>query len=243
MFRARTSTNILLLVLWLLILGAIALQWLNPPDLNQEMEAAHQTSLDQDTVMGAGVNSSVSFSLASLDDYQEITERPLFYATRRPPPPEPEVSTPSVEPPEPTPDAPLTLIGVMVVSDNKIALVKNDDTSKVVRLKLGDKIESWQLQTINSDSVVLNKNEETKELLLLRNKRKPTLKTTLRQELNEKRKKRRQRAANRRQQQQEQQADDAANQEEQPVEAKENDGEDGRAQQKTAELQRKSANQ
>jgi hypothetical protein len=93
----------------------------------------------------------------------------------------------------------------MVTPDAKVALVQNDDTNKVERLKLGDEIGGWEVQLIDSDNVVINKSNETKELALLRNKRKPTLKTTLRQELQQRRNGRQHRAENRLQPDSEQQ--------------------------------------
>lgn len=204
MFRARTSTNILLFIFWLFILGFIALQWLRPSSLNNITEITEPPSDSRQIAVNTQNSPPMSFTIADLEDYQEITERPLFYATRRPPPPEaPEVAV-QEEPEEEKPIA-LTLIGVMVVSDSKIALVQNDDTNKVIRLKPGEEIENWQLQTINANSIVLNKNDETKELPLLRNKRKPSLKTTLRQELQEKREQRRKRIANQQQGQEQEQ--------------------------------------
>jgi type II secretory pathway component PulC len=204
MFRARTSINVLLFLLWLLILAVIAVQWMNPPRLDSS--TGQQKTNNDSADVEIAIKPVSSFSIAPLDEYQEIVERPLFYETRRPPSPEvPEVAV-QEEPQEEQPLA-LTLIGVMVTSDAKVALVQNDDTNKVERLKLGDEIGGWEVQFIDSDNVVINKSDETKELALLRNKRKPSLKTTLRQELRQKRNQDRRRAGNQQQQDSEQQGD------------------------------------
>jgi hypothetical protein len=205
MFRARLSTNILLFLLWLLVLIAIAVQWMNPPGLDSA-DIVQETTDNASAITDIAAKPVNSFSISSLEDYQEIVDRPLFYETRRPPSPEvPEVAV-QEEPEEEQPLA-LTLIGVMVTPDAKVALVQNDDTNKVERLKLGDEIGGWEVQFIDSDNVVINKSDETKELALLRNKRKPSLKTTLRQELRQKRNQDRRRAGNQQQQDSEQQGD------------------------------------
>ena len=173
---SRTSTNILLLILLLIIIVIIALQWFNPPRLQFDVTASGpaQTPLKP---FSSAAQTPLNVAIAPLQEYQEIVERPLFFATRRPAPPQVQEQATPAEP-VPDTDVPMTLIGIVKTPDAKIALVKNDETGKVARLKLGETIEDWALEIIENERVVLRKGEKTKEVQLLRNQRKPTQRTT-----------------------------------------------------------------
>ena len=140
----------------------------------------------QENTLDLAVEPIQNLGLASLDEFQEIVERPLFYATRRPPAPEvPEIAV--QEEPQEEQEVALTLIGILAISGTQRVLIQNDDTRKVISLKPGDKIGGWLLQAIQSDKVTLRKGDDTKILPLIRNKRKPNLRTTLRKEQQKKR--------------------------------------------------------
>ena len=172
---ARASTNILLLLLWLLLLALIALQWLNPP--RPEYPALTTASSPADATAENSSQNIQALPVKPLVAYQPIIERPLFYATRRPPSPEaPEVAV--QDEPAPEQEVPLTLIGVMITPEAKIALIQNDETGKVTSYGLGEKVANWNLEDIASDAVTLRKGTNSKTLPLIRNKRKPTLRTT-----------------------------------------------------------------
>lgn len=173
--RSPTSTNILLLVLFAVILAIIALQWLNPPRLQLEATASVSTAADQLTAVDS--QAPLNIALAPLENYQEIVERPLFFATRRPAPPEPEETAAPADPVSEG-DVAMTLIGVVKTPEAEIALVQNDETGKVARLRVGEKIASWQLEQVDANRVVLRKGDQIRELALLRNQRKPTQQTT-----------------------------------------------------------------
>jgi len=162
----------LVTVILLAILGAagsfIFHRLENPPQLAllAPSEPPLDPLLDAARVGGA----AEQFIVGPITQYQETVQRPLFSNTRRPPPP------PRVKPEEPEemPEPELEderehiLIGVMLTSDATTALIK-DDRNKVSRVRLGDKIDGWELAQVNPESVVLNKGSRTKELLLLRN--------------------------------------------------------------------------
>lgn len=164
-----TTTNILLLLLWLAVLGLIAWFLLHPPRLQSTTPNALDMQLPQ-----VGGQVAQSFELPELAHYQEIVERPLFQATRRPPVAEETLApVPEAEPEDP--DAEFTLIGVVVMPQGTVALLHNKETGKVNRLKVGEAAEKWQLETVEPERVVLRKGERTQELLLERNKRQPKI--------------------------------------------------------------------
>ena len=122
------------------------------------------------------------FEVPPLDQYSEIVERPLFLETRRPPPPEiPDVAVEEEE--QPVEEQVFTLLGVMVTPDSKMALVEVDESGNVARLKVGDEVEGWELDSVSADNVVLRKGESVKNLPLVRNKPPSPLKDARRRAL------------------------------------------------------------
>lgn len=165
---------LLLLVLWLALSGWVALTYLSPPRLDDFLVTADEITPPEPAVDNT-VQGFDFFKLPALTQYAETVGRPLFYPARRPPKPEPEpVAEP--EPPAPPPEeAEMTLIGVLITPQSTTAMVRVEDVEKTNLLKIGDKVETWQLAEIKTDSVVLRKGEKTKELTLERNQRAPSM--------------------------------------------------------------------
>lgn len=98
--------------------------------------------------------------------FAEIAERPLFESTRRPfiakpapasLPPAPVVAAP---PPAPPP-APTSLrgthmlVGVVVIKDSRIALLKPVAAPDVLRVAEGDTVQGWTVRRIVDDRILL----------------------------------------------------------------------------------------
>ena len=194
---SRKSSNagiVLLLVFCCLALGAvIAFEWLNPPVLPKStVSVAPELPVTENQV------SQQLIGIAARDEYQEIIERPLFLESRRPPPPEPET------PPEPIVEAPpveeetLILQGVILITGAEMALLQIEETGKVVRLRVGEDVNDWTLQSIAANSITLSKEgEAVKKLSLVRNRKPPVKKpVTKREKLRNLRQKRLQARAN-----------------------------------------------
>lgn len=97
--------------------------------------------------------------LASLDKESlgNITERPLFAPTRRPPPaPVPPAATP-LAPPQPAPPrAPdYTLLGILRDGDRAIALLRHRSEGRSLRVEAGDTIGGWEIAAVGAVSVRL----------------------------------------------------------------------------------------
>ncbi|MFZ4790208.1 MAG: hypothetical protein ACOYMW_04830 [Candidatus Competibacteraceae bacterium] len=105
--------------------------------------------------------------------YASITARPVFIAARQPePPPPPDEITPS-QPlpasPEPTPP---TLMGVMIMPQGQVALLRPEEpNAKTARAKVGDRVGEWLLEAIFPNRVVLSKGSVKQELALVRTKK------------------------------------------------------------------------
>ncbi|MEA2940056.1 MAG: ral secretion pathway protein [Bradyrhizobium sp.] len=100
-------------------------------------------------------------------------ERPIFSASRRPPPrvvagPRIEpVIVPVAKPAEPERPA-LLLIGAVVGDSDAIAVFLDRTNQKIVRLRAGDTHEGWLLSSVLGREVTLKKAEQTEVLALQR---------------------------------------------------------------------------
>ena len=96
--------------------------------------------------------------LAGLDKeaLRDITERPLFAPSRRPPPfPAPVAAAPVVAPP-PAPSTPdYTLVGIIRDGDRAIALLRSRSDGRNLRIEAGDMVGGWRIATVDARSVRL----------------------------------------------------------------------------------------
>ena len=101
-------------------------------------------------------------SRISIDSLSVTRERPLFSASRRPPPPKPAPTTPpapnveAARPAEPE-RPPLILEGTAIGKPRAIALVLDETTKGSVRLHVGEAAEGWQLRSIDARRVTVEK--------------------------------------------------------------------------------------
>ena len=83
--------------------------------------------------------------------YSETLARPLFHASRKP---APELATATPE--APAADSPtLKLVGVVIVPEGRSALIRIPGSAKLVEVSVGERIEGWRLETIETDRIVL----------------------------------------------------------------------------------------
>jgi general secretion pathway protein N len=100
-------------------------------------------------------------------------ERPLFSASRRPPPravagpPTQPVIVPVAKPAEPERPA-LLLIGAVVGHSDAIAIFLDRTNQGVVRLRAGDSHAGWVLSSVQPREVILKKDDQTEVLALQR---------------------------------------------------------------------------
>jgi general secretion pathway protein N len=83
--------------------------------------------------------------------FSETLERPLFHASRKPAPKiasaAPEAA--AVEPPV------LDLVGVVIVPEGRSALIRMPRASELIEVSVGERIEGWRLESIETDRIVL----------------------------------------------------------------------------------------
>lgn len=159
--RQRTLTAFL-------FLAASALAVANWHILNIKIDRSHASP-----ETGSRETSPIAFNPAeqlvatSLDAYPETTARPLFSATRRPPP------TVAPEPaPELVPETPdnLRLVGIMENGSGGIQALIRTGEAPGTWLATGDRIADWSLARIEDDQVILRNGRHTFTLTLFPNR-------------------------------------------------------------------------
>ncbi len=101
-----------------------------------------------------------AFSMPPIEDFGETLERPLFSKIRRPPP---EPDTPA-EKPEKKQTVKVRLAGVIISPQERVALVQEPRAREITRLKEGQEIEGWVLESILADRIVLRFGEVREEV-------------------------------------------------------------------------------
>jgi general secretion pathway protein N len=89
-----------------------------------------------------------STTLPPIESYSEVTHRPLFSPTRQPPPPE------TVKETQGNPNN-FALLGIVISDGGRTALVEYGRPPALARLKEGQAVDGWTLQSILPDRVVL----------------------------------------------------------------------------------------
>jgi general secretion pathway protein N len=109
-----------------------------------------------------------------LEGLESTRNLPLFTTTRTPPvveatpepPPEPEAVEPEVvEEPPPEPPA-LKLIGIVMTAAEQVALLSDEATGEVQRLRPGEDYDGWTLKIVDSRTVELANAEQRHTLTM-----------------------------------------------------------------------------
>lgn len=112
---------------------------------------------------GAGVASSLetrSFDLPSRGEYAEVTARPLFSEDRRPEEnggaAGDEGEAVAAEDEAPTEPPPVSLTGVIITPEQRIAMMRNTESREYVTLKEGEPLEGWTLEEVSRRRIVFS---------------------------------------------------------------------------------------
>jgi type II secretory pathway component PulC len=105
------------------------------------------------------------------DTYAEVSERPLFFRSRRPLPPELESTA---ETPAETSRAAFVLSGVILTGTRRLALLQAQSSPKIARVEEGQEYEGWTIEAIHPNRVVMRRGQEVSEIVLEDKARKPT---------------------------------------------------------------------
>ncbi len=100
-----------------------------------------------------GLPAEPSFVMAPAESFSIILERPLFSPTRRPP----AEGTVTIESGEP--ELEVTVVGIIISSEEQIAIIKPKGESRFVRLSEGDSFQGWILETIEPDRITFQRGD------------------------------------------------------------------------------------
>jgi hypothetical protein len=95
-------------------------------------------------------------------DFDAMVERPLFSPTRRPPP---EDSTASNGSPAAV-DSDYVLEGVIMSDDDRVVVLRRVVDNERIRLRIDQAVDNWVLRDISARSVVLERGDTRRELVL-----------------------------------------------------------------------------
>jgi type II secretory pathway component PulC len=108
------------------------------------------------TIRESALPAAANYAPPPLSAFAEISTRPLFSPTRKPPPPKPVEAE---KPPEETPPN-LVLVGVVIAKDQRFAVVKaGDGTTR--NLSADDSVDGWQVTEVESDHIALTIGDRT----------------------------------------------------------------------------------
>jgi general secretion pathway protein N len=92
-------------------------------------------------------------------------DRPIFLPSRRPPalPASAVTVAKAIVPPKPKePEQPqLSLVGTIASNDDKIGIFVDQATRAVLRLRVGEEFQGWQLQSVRSREVAFQRNQQS----------------------------------------------------------------------------------
>jgi hypothetical protein len=96
-------------------------------------------------------------------------ERPIFSVTRRPPapppPPKPLVEAPAPPPAPPEPPS-LALLGTATGGTDNVAVIIDQTTKNLVRLRVGESVSGWFLRSLDSRTMTIEKDSRSVTLSL-----------------------------------------------------------------------------
>ncbi len=101
----------------------------------------------------AALPAQPSYTMAPMEDFSGILERPLFSPNRRPP--AEGLATVAAREPE----LQVTLVGVIISSEEQIAIVKLKDGNRFARLSLGDSFQGWILDSIEPSRITFRRGD------------------------------------------------------------------------------------
>ena len=146
----RRCTNALLLGLMAIAAGAAAATEAQPRATSENPLAAQPLDLLSDT-----------------------RDRPLFSPSRRPPPPPPPPVVERVEPPPPVPPPNVVLLGVVTDENGPRVVLRSGSPDKIIRARLGEEIEGWQVAQIESRRLVLSHDNRSVSFALFDRQKEP----------------------------------------------------------------------
>ncbi len=128
------------------------------PADNAAPNPAGQTTLPQPRMMLSETH--------QLDDFNAISERPLFHSTRAPE--EVVDAQTAAQTPERSPQQDWILTGTIINGDERIALFSKIGKRQTSSLRSGMQLGEWRLEAVNAEGVIFSKNGQQIEMPLIK---------------------------------------------------------------------------
>jgi hypothetical protein len=159
--------NRVLLFMAVLLLAFIGWRWFNPL-AEPRLEALPPPGADGGDIEKLLKSMDRVAGFPTLAAYSAISNRPLFFSKRRPPPPYIADKTGGKKPgPTRRTGKPrVQLSAIISIGNQTYALVQGGKKKGARRVRLGDEIDGWTVAAIDKDKLVLRNGSETETLLL-----------------------------------------------------------------------------
>jgi len=106
------------------------------------------------------------YTLSEPEAFHDLSERPLFLASRRPPEPVPQKKKPSKPRPKVTRQPEFTLSAIVRERNHWIAFVETVGKPPAVEVEVGSLVAGWEVAQIDADGILLRKGKQSIELTL-----------------------------------------------------------------------------
>lgn len=138
-----------LLPVWALLVVAIAAPWIGGEEEGPAPGPASPSP-------GAAPNPApiAAPAIPALSALNETTARPLFTVSRRPPAPE-TAAKPALEKARPARLVGYRLTGIVRSSSQRLILLTEEKSGRVVELREGEQVDGWRLTSIEADNIRL----------------------------------------------------------------------------------------
>ena len=155
--RARSSAWLLLT---LMVLAAVL-----AAELRFEVGAGSSRQSTRRGSAPAAASPAPLFTLADRASFSETLARPLFMPNREPPGTESASALPAPQAPRPSANR-YALSAIIIVDDERIALLTDTATGSLSRVREGDSLAGWRVEEIRADGAVLHNGDVREELSL-----------------------------------------------------------------------------
>ena len=152
--RIEDPKTVGLLALCVALVLVILIEWSLPPGHTQGFLAAGIS--DEQLVM----TPISTYRHPPIEHFAAVLDRPLFFQDRKLPP---AVVAKPAPPPKPLR---LELVGVALVGDTRIALLRSLIDKRLLNLPEGDSHEGWKLESVVPDSVTFSRGGDSSRLYL-----------------------------------------------------------------------------
>jgi hypothetical protein len=115
---------------------------------------------------GESLSIAPVYTLSEPEAFDDLSQRPLFLASRRPPEPEPAKKKPNKPRQKVTRQPKFALSAIVRERNRWIAFVETVGRPPAVEVEVGSVVAGWEVARIDADGVVLQKGKQKIELTL-----------------------------------------------------------------------------